>query len=32
VAEGEIAARRQKIDDDRREDAQNRALFQSLYS
>jgi len=32
VVEGEIAARRQKIDDDRREADQNRLLFQSLYS
>jgi hypothetical protein len=32
VAEGEIAARRQKIEDNRREAEQNRRLFQSLYS
>ena len=32
VAESEIAARQQRIEDDRREAEQNRRLFQSLYS
>jgi len=31
AAETEIAARRQKIEDDRRQAEQNRLLFQSLY-
>jgi hypothetical protein len=32
VAEGEIAARRQRIEDDRRQAEQHRMLFGSLYS
>jgi hypothetical protein len=32
AADAEIAARRQKIDDDRRQAEQHRQLFQSLYS